>query len=169
MKNMVLLVVLNHHIEKLMIIPLHDNLTYLFCLNLHSVNKIKKIGIYILILVFSTSCVFDYDNMIGTYIKIENDIKEILYLNNDNSYSREVYDLKNNELLHESYDYYSINNNSICFINFHQTYRTVELQKKLVNSGGGINACLNISRNIFFSICIEETDGGNVYAVFEKQ
>lgn len=107
--------------------------------------------------------------MIGTYIKIDNDIKEILYLNNDNSYSREIYDLKNNELLHKSYDYYSINDKNICFENFHQSYRTVELHKKLTNSDGGTYTCLNFSRNIFFSTCIEETDGGNVFAVFEKQ
>jgi hypothetical protein len=45
---------------------------------MNKLNAIKKTAIIILFLFLFTSCDFNYSDMIGVYIKIDNDVKEIL-------------------------------------------------------------------------------------------
>ncbi len=107
--------------------------------------------------------------MIGTYIKIDNDVKEILHLKNDNQYYREIYDINNNELLIKFQGNYSLEHDYINFNDFYLSFRTIELHKQNMNSGGKTDIRLSINRNIFFTIYIEETSCGEVFAVYEKQ
>lgn len=136
-------------------------------LNSHFHLATKKIINFIIVL-FS-SCNVDNNDIVGKYIKIKNDVKEVMLLTEKNIYYREIYDLNNGKSLLKLKGTYFLNGNCISFNNFYTSYNAIKLHKKYLNSDNLMNTCLNINKDIFFSVYIEETEYGEVVSTYYKQ